>query len=119
MPGKPKTITKTFDSYAAGFPPDVELALHWIRDLILGAVPNAEFSIKYTMPLFTRDDFYIYVAAWKKHIGLYPVHRAPPALERLIAPYRSSKDTVRFFYSKPIPYDLVSKIVHARLSDPG
>jgi uncharacterized protein YdhG (YjbR/CyaY superfamily) len=118
VPTKPKTPSKTFDSYAGGFPPDVELALHQIRDIILDAVPDAEFSIKYTMPLFTRDDFYIYVAGWKKHIGLYPIHRAPPALEKLIAPYRSAKDTVRFFYSKPIPYDLVTKIVRARLSDP-
>ena len=106
---------KTFDSYAGGFPPDIELILHRLRDIILAEVPGADFAIKYTMPLFTRGDFYIYVAAWKKHIGLYPIFRAPAALEKELKPLRHSKDTVKLVYSKPIPYDLVARIVQAKL----
>ena len=112
---KPDKPRKTFDSYAGGFPPDVELILHRVRDIVLAEVPGAEFAIKYTMPLFTRGDFYLYFAAWKKHIGLYPIFPAPPALEREIAPLRHSKDTVKLVYSKPIPYDLVTGIVRAKL----
>jgi uncharacterized protein YdhG (YjbR/CyaY superfamily) len=113
--GKQEKSEKSFDSYAGGFPPDVELMLHRLRDIILAEVPDAAFSIKYTMPLFTRGDFYIYIAAWKKHIGLYPIFRAPAALEKQIAPLRHSKDTVKLLYARPIPYDLVARIVKAKL----
>lgn len=112
---KPEKTTKSFESYAGGCPPDVELILHRLRDIILAEVPGAEFALKYTMPLFTRGEFYLYVGAWKKHIGLYPIFRAPAALEKDIAPLRHSKDTVKLVYSKPIPYDLVTRIVRAKL----
>lgn len=112
---KPDKPQKSFESYAGGYPPDIELILHRLRDIILAEVPDADFTIRYTMPVFSRGDFYLYVGAWKKHIGLYPIFRAPAALEKEIAPLRHSKDTVKLVYSKPIPYDLVTRIVRAKL----
>jgi uncharacterized protein YdhG (YjbR/CyaY superfamily) len=72
-------------------------------------------SIRYTMPMFQYDGAYLYVGAWKKHIGLYPVHPADPELEVEIAPYRAKKDTVQFKYTKPVPYDLIARIARARV----
>ena len=53
----------------------------------------------------------MYYAAWKQHIGMYPIPAAEPALESRIAPYRAAKDTVRFTYKKPIPYELIDDVV--------
>jgi len=50
-------------------------------------------------------------AGWKHHIGLYPIPRADDALEQELAPYRATKDTLRLPLSKPIPYDLIERLV--------
>lgn len=107
---------KTFASYAAGFPPDVELILERLRETIEAAAPDIEIGFKYGMPVFRFGGTYLYVAAWKKHIGLYPVFPAPAKLEKEIAPLRSGKDTVKLPFNKPIPYDLVAKIAAARMA---
>ena len=64
------------------------------------------------MPTITLDGHSsVYFAAWKHHIGVYPIPRADEALEKDLAPYRSTKDTVRLPLDQPIPYDLVERVV--------
>ncbi len=50
-------------------------------------------------------------------MGLYPIYPQAPELEAEIAPLRSSKDTVKLVYSKPIPYPLVTRLVKARVKE--
>ncbi len=107
---------QTVDRYIGALPPDVAFIMEQVRETIRGVAPDVVESIKYTMPLFAYDGTYLYVGAWKKHIGLYPVFPATdPALEAELAPYRAKKDTVQFKYAKPIPYELIAKIAQARV----
>jgi uncharacterized protein YdhG (YjbR/CyaY superfamily) len=108
---------RTVDSYIAGYPPDVQHILERLRETIRSVAPDVVESIKYDMPLFQFGGTYLYVGAWKKHIGLYPIYPAAPALEQEIAPYRARKDTVQFPYRNPIPYELVGRIALARIKD--
>lgn len=63
------------------------------------------------MPAVMLDDRYaLHCAGWKKHLGLYPIPVLPEPLEAEIAPYRTHKDSVRFLYSQPIPYDLIERL---------
>ena len=63
------------------------------------------------MPTVTLDGVpLMYFAAWKRHIGVYPVPPAQGALERELAPYRAAKDTVRFPLSRPVPYELIERL---------
>ena len=64
-----------------------------------------------------KDTYVIYAAAWKAHIGLYPVYRGDAEFEAAIAPYRDKKDTVKFVYKKPMPFEIVERIVKARLAE--
>ena len=106
------------DSYIAGFPPDVAFILERLRETIHKAAPGATEGFKYDMPVFYFGDRHIfYLGAWKKHVGLYPVYPQTPELEAEIAPLRSSKDTVKLVYNKPIPYGLVTKLVKARVKE--
>jgi uncharacterized protein YdhG (YjbR/CyaY superfamily) len=57
----------------------------------------------------------IYAAAWKRHIGLYPVYRGDAGFETLVGPYRDRKDTVRLDYTKPMPMDVIAAVVAARV----
>jgi uncharacterized protein YdhG (YjbR/CyaY superfamily) len=114
---KAKSEPRSIVSYLASLPPDVEFIMERIRETIRSVAPDVVESIKYDMPLFQFAGTYLYVGAWKKHIGLYPIYPAAPALEKKIAPYRARKDTVQFFYKHPIPYDLVARIASARIRD--
>lgn len=99
------------DAYVAGLDQSVQPVMTELRRRLLAVVPDPGEAISYAMPtILTGGESLMYMAAWKRHIGIYPVPVADPELEREIAPLRGAKDTVRLPLSKPIPYDLVERI---------
>ena len=110
-----QTAPKDIDEYIAGFPNDVQKILEKIRLTIRKAAPDAEETIKYQMPTFTLNGNLIHFAAFKKHIGLYPVPRGSETFKDEVSKYEGAKSTVRFPLDKPIPFALISKIVKFRV----
>ena len=108
----------TIDDYCAALPDGVQQIFHAVRETVLRLAPDAEEAIKYDMPTWRlKGTYLIYAAAWKAHIGMYPVSRGDAAFESAIAPYRDKKDTVKFVYKKPMPFDVVERILRARLDE--
>ena len=105
----------TVDDYVAGFPDGTREVLAEVAAALRRAMPGAEERIRYGMPafMFSGLNYGIHFAGWKKHVGLYPVAVLPDALEDEVAPHRTAKDTVRFFYRDGVPYDLVERIASA------
>jgi uncharacterized protein YdhG (YjbR/CyaY superfamily) len=104
----------TVDDYVASFEGEQREMLERVRSTILEAVPGAEEKIRYGMPAVMLGGRYaIHFAAWKKHLGLYPVPVLDAALERELEPFRAAKDSVRFSYTKPIPYPLIERLAAA------
>lgn len=112
---KPRTI----DEYIAGFPPETQKALTEIRELVRQEVPAAEETISYDMPTFNLNGSYlIYFAGWKKHIALYPVTAGIVAtLADELAGYKGTKGSIHLPLSKPMPLDLVRRILKLRLEE--
>ncbi len=108
---KPKDI----DEYIAGFPDDVQDILEKVRITIRKAAPGAEETIKCQMPTFTLNGNLVHFAAYKKHIGFYPVPRGVEQFKKALSVYDGAKSTVRFALDKPIPLGLISKIVKFRV----
>jgi uncharacterized protein YdhG (YjbR/CyaY superfamily) len=107
----------TIDQYIALFPEDVQVKLKELRKVIKAAAPEAGEKISYQMPTFTLFGNLVHFAAFNSHIGFYP---APSGIEQFKAemePYHTSKGTLRFPLDKPIPYDLISRIVTFRVSE--
>lgn len=101
----------TVDEYLAGFDGEVRARLDRARAAIRSVLPDAEESIRYGMPavaLGGRD--HIYFAAWKKHLGIYPVYRSDDPIEAELAPYRDAKDTLRFPYAHEQPDELIARV---------
>lgn len=114
MVTKPASI----DAYIHVLPDGVSSIFSALCQTIRTLVPEAEEAIKYDMPSWhMRGTPIIYAAAWKHHIGLYPVHRGDADFEAAVGPYRDKNDTVKFLYSKPMPFDVVERIVRARLAE--
>jgi uncharacterized protein YdhG (YjbR/CyaY superfamily) len=102
----------TIDEYIVSHPREVQVILTKVRKSIRKALPKADEKIKYGMPALMIDDRHaVYFAAWKRHIGLYPIYRSDDPIEEELAPYRDAKDTIKFPLNEPIPYDLIERIV--------
>ena len=106
----------TIDEYIASQPESVRPILERIRQVLHDAIPDAEEKVRYDMPAIMLGGRYaIHFAAWKQHIGMYPIARADnyaddPGLEAAIEPYREKTDSVNFPYSEEIPYELIGRI---------
>jgi len=53
----------------------------------------------------------VHYAAWKHHIGFYPLPASDGVLEQELAPYATAKGTGRFPIRDPMPLDLISRLV--------
>lgn len=106
------TTFATVDDYVNSHPEQVQSILNEIRRTIAAVVPSYGERISYQMPTATVDGHdLVYFAAWKHHIGMYPVPVGDAAFEQELAPYRAVRSTVRFPYKKPIPYPLIGAMV--------
>lgn len=112
-----QTAPKNIDEYIAGFPNEVQEILEKIRQTIRKAAPEAEETIKYKIPTFTLKDNLVHFAAFKKHIGFYPAPTGIEKFKKELSVYEQAKGSVRFPLDKPIPFDLISKIVKFRVEE--
>jgi uncharacterized protein YdhG (YjbR/CyaY superfamily) len=102
----------TVDEYIAALPDDVRAIMQGIRRTIRDAAPGVEERISYSMPTFVLDGLpLVHVAAWKKHIGIYPLPELEGPLAAEVAPYRGAKDAMQLPLREPIPYGLVGRVV--------
>jgi uncharacterized protein YdhG (YjbR/CyaY superfamily) len=115
---KSKKQLKTIDEYIAAFPKEVQDVLEKIRSAIRESAPKAEEAISYGIPAFRLNGSRgsVYFAGWKNHIGFYPTPSGVEAFKKELAPFKQQKGSVQFPLDKPIPYDLVKKIVRYRVT---
>jgi uncharacterized protein YdhG (YjbR/CyaY superfamily) len=110
-------LPKSIDEYIAGFPTEIQDILGKIRSTIRNAAPDAAETISYAMPTFTLKGNLVHFAAHPKHIGFYPT---PSGIEKFmdeISEYKWAKGSVQFPLEKPIPYDLIRRIVLFRVQE--
>jgi uncharacterized protein YdhG (YjbR/CyaY superfamily) len=64
----------SIDDYLSALPEPAREVLGQLRRTIHAVVPDAGETIRYKMPTFTLDgESLVHLAAWKNHIGLYPL----------------------------------------------
>jgi uncharacterized protein YdhG (YjbR/CyaY superfamily) len=106
------------DEYVADFPPKIREILDNLRRVIKESVHGVEESISYGMPGFKLDGkSLVYFAAWKKHIGFYGASSAFETFQADLAPFKILKGTIQFPLDKPIPMELIGKIVKFRIAE--
>ena len=106
-----RDIAETVDDYIAMFPDAVQEILQEIRATIREAVPDAVETISYEIPTFAINNVaVIFFAAFRRHVGVYPMPLKKPEFSKALKPYASGKATAKFFYNKDIPYDLIAEV---------
>jgi uncharacterized protein YdhG (YjbR/CyaY superfamily) len=69
------------------------------------------------MPTFKLNGNLVHFAAFKSHIGFYPVPSGIEKFKKELSVYPQGKGSVQFPLDKPIPYALIAKIVKFRVQE--
>jgi uncharacterized protein YdhG (YjbR/CyaY superfamily) len=112
-----KLAYTTIDEYILLFSPEIQEILIRLRRVIKESAPEAHERISYRMPSFVLHGNLVYFAVCKNHIGFYPTPSGIEAFKEELSEYKFSKGAVQFPLNKPLPYDLVSKIVKFRVDE--
>lgn len=113
-----KSVTKTtIDSFIAGFPEDTQKILQQFRRVIHETAPEAKEAMAYGIPTFTLNGNLVHFSAYEHHIGFYPTSSGISAFKKELSPYKSAKGSVQFPLDKPMPWDLIRKIVAFRVNE--
>ncbi len=108
----------SIDEYIDSFPDNVQVILEKMRQTIRWAAPEAKEAISYQMPTFKLNGKnLVHFAAFKKHIGFYPTPSGIESFQKELSLYKGAKGSVQFPLDRPIPYELVKKIVIYRVKE--
>jgi uncharacterized protein YdhG (YjbR/CyaY superfamily) len=107
----------TIDEYIASFPKPIQDILQKLRQTIQESAPQAQEAISYQIPTFKLNGNLVHFAAFKNHIGFFPTSSGVAAFKKELSEYEISKGTIRFPLDKPIPFDLVRRIVKYRVKE--
>lgn len=106
------------DSYIQDHPEAIQKKLKELRKIIQLAAPGAEERIGYGMPGYYLNGSLVYFAAWKNHIGFYGASSTlTKQFEKELKDYKISKGTIQIPYEKPIPKDLLTKLIKFRVKE--
>jgi uncharacterized protein YdhG (YjbR/CyaY superfamily) len=107
------------DAYLAGLPADRRGGLEEVRRTARAAAPEAEEVMAYNMPALRLDGrFLVSYDAYRRHVSLFPASAAvQAALGAELEPYLAGKGTIRFPAGRPIPLDLVARVVRIRVEE--
>ncbi len=106
------------DLYLSTFPEPVQTILRQLRALILSHAPGAMEGISYGMPAYKLNGKpLVYFAGFKNHIGFYAMPAGHAAFAAELSPYKQGKGSVQFPLDKPIPFDLIKRIVAFRVEE--
>ena len=103
----------TIDEYLASVPRESKIILEKIRRIARAKVPSAQEVISYQLPAFKLRRTFVYFAAFKKHIGMYPPVKADQSLMKALRPYAGEKGNLKFPLDQLMPYDLITRVVVA------
>ena len=103
-------------AYLRAVPPAPRAALQKLRKTIKAAAPEATEVISYGIPMFKHHGMLVGYAAFQEHCSLFMSTALAKAFKKALAPYQTSKGTIRFTVDKPLPKALVRKLVKARIA---
>ena len=113
-----RSAASSIDEYIAEFPPETQAVLKEMRALIKASAPDATERISYAMPTFDLNGQHlVHFAGYKKHIGFYPVPSGIEAFKEELEPYKSGKGSAQFPLGRPLPLDLIRRIVEFRVGE--
>jgi len=105
----------SIDEYIAQFQPEIQEILQKIRAFVHEVTPDITETTSYQMPSFLLNGKPLaYFAVFKKHIGFYPAPTGIDEFKEDLSAYKQGKGSVQFPLNKPVPFELIKRIVQLR-----
>lgn len=108
---------KNIDTYISTFPKATQILLEKMRATIKKAAPDAVETIAYQIPTFVLGKNLVHFAGYDHHIGFYPTPSGIAKFKKELSEYKSAKGSVQFPLDKPLPINLISRIVKFRVEE--
>lgn len=116
-----KTNYQTIDEYHNAFTGDTLERMQAIRELVHKVAPESQEVISYQIPAFKLGDKYrlIYYGAFAKHLTISsPWSEAMlKEFEVELKDYKVSKSAIQLPLNKPLPLDLIKRILKFRKTE--
>jgi len=113
-----RSTASSIDEYIGEFPAETQTVLQQMRALISETAPGATETISYAIPTFDLNGKHlVHFAGYAMHVGFYPVPSAMEAFKEELEPYRSGKGSAQFPLERPLPADLIRRIVEFRVTE--
>lgn len=109
----------TIDDYIANQPKETQIVLEELRSIIKEAAPDAEEIINYKIPSFRlvpkgKSNQQIMMAGYTKYVSFYPFPTTVAHFKDELKEYKQGKGSVQFPFNKPLPKDLIIRMVKFR-----
>ncbi len=108
-----RPVFATVAEYLAALKPEQAKALKQVLALVRKTVPAATPVISYGIPAFSLGRVFIYCAAFKQHVGIYPPVRGDAGLQKALQPYANAKGNLSFVFDEPLPRSLLARVIKA------
>lgn len=109
----PRPTFTSIPDYLSSLEPAQAKALRRVLALVQKSVPKSTRVISYGIPAFRLDRVFIYCAAFKRHIGIYPPVRGDARLAAALEPYANAKGNLAFPLDEPLPIALIARVAKA------
>jgi uncharacterized protein YdhG (YjbR/CyaY superfamily) len=120
MKGQYYKTKESVDEYFDAQPENTKNALIGLRDCIYEAEPDAVEMFNYNIPAYAlieggKREQQIMIAGYKKHVGLYPHPTVMEKFDNQLSGYKKGKGSVQFPIDKPLPKQLIVRMVKYRI----
>jgi uncharacterized protein YdhG (YjbR/CyaY superfamily) len=112
---KPKTVEEYIDSYTG----EQKSQLIKLRDVLRKTLPDTDEVLKWGAPAAVEKDGMILVvfSGHKQHMNFVVTPSTKQAFEKEVSAYSTGKGSVQLSYDKPLPVDLLKKMLIYRAKE--
>lgn len=110
---------ETVDEYIASQPVKTQEVLKELRSIIREAAPDSIEILNYKVPSYTlvpggKRDQQIMMAGYARFVGFYPFPTTMVEFSEELKGYKQGKGSVQFPLDKPLPRDLIIRMIRFR-----
>ncbi len=112
---KPKTV----DEYLETFPDNQKVKIVELRELVRSVLPETNELLKWGAPAAVENDGMILVvfSGHKQHMNFVVTPSTKQAFEKELSDYTTGKGSVQLSYDKPLPAELLKKMLIYRAKE--
>ena len=112
-----KTKPTTIAEYIDAAPLESQDKLRQMHQCVRESAAGATESLKWGMPAYSHQKILVTYAAFKHHIGFYPMPSAIKAFAKDLKNYKTAEGSVQFPLDEKLPLALIKKIVKFRVKE--